>query len=70
MADLEGNSNVKELIFTPTMELRYLHIMVPYMIIVEGTAPVYREILQQKWINKLGDEEWRDVPTVINETTK
>ena len=65
MADIDGNSNVDKMMeFKPTMELRYLdiHIKVSKQFTVQG-----HPTLQQKWVNELGEEEWRDIPLVISE---
>jgi len=52
MADENGNIDVEKLAeFKPTMELRYL----------QGLVSTY---LQQKWINELNEEQWRDIPLV------
>jgi hypothetical protein len=63
MADIDGNSNVDKMMeFKPTMELRQLA--------TREWLPAlnrWEQVLQQKWVNELGDEEWRGIPLVISE---
>jgi len=66
MADENGNIDVEKLAeFKPTMELRYLSTI---MTISSETCITESEhrILQQKWINELNEEQWRDIPLVEN----
>jgi hypothetical protein len=64
MADIDGKIDTDGIAkFAPTMELRYLYRMIPYVV----TEFEYHNVLQQKWINELGDEDWRDIPLVISE---
>jgi len=55
MADIDGNSNADKMMeFRRTMELRVF-------------VTIVRKSYQQKWVNELGDEEWRDIPLVFSE---
>ncbi len=60
MADEKGNIDMDKVAeFKPTMELRRLKSgLVPSVI-------KHIEKLQQKWVNELGEYEWRDIPLVI-----
>jgi len=64
MADEKGYIDTDKLAkFTPTMELRFEHRLIPYLL----KEQVFKEFLQQKWTNELGDEQWRDIPLVISD---
>lgn len=50
-------------VFKATMELQYELRLIPYLL-AEATQ---EKVLQQKWTNELGEEQWRDIPLVISE---
>ncbi len=53
MADEKGNIDMDKVAeFKPTMELRLF-------------VTIVRKSYQQKWVNELGEYEWRDIPLVI-----
>ncbi len=60
--DLTGDyePNQRKKVFNPTFELQYVEI--------NEWLPAlnrYDTTIQQKWANELGEEEWRDIPLVI-----
>ena len=65
MADIDGNSNVDKMMeFHKTVETQWVKRRIPYLLVDE---PFYTDVIQQKWANELGEEEWRDIPLVISE---
>lgn len=61
MADFDGNIDVEKVAkFWPTMELRY-RVTSNYI----PSLDCHEEVLQQKWVNELGNKKWLDVPSVI-----
>ena len=52
--------------FKPTMELQWNTTVIKIEHEICTTTSEHR-ILQQKWANELGEEEWRDIPLVISE---
>jgi len=63
MADEKGNIDIDKVAqFKPTMELRWCDITDEAS---NGTREIVARLLQQKWVNELGEYEWRDIPLVI-----
>jgi len=65
MADEQGFIDTDKLArFFKTVETRWDKRLIPYLL-VEGEH--YTDVIQQKWTNELGDEQWRDIPLVISD---
>ena len=61
MADEKGNIDIDKVAeFKPTMELQWMETGAIHFI-----TNTKQTILQQKWVNELGEYEWRDIPLVI-----
>jgi hypothetical protein len=54
--------------FAPTCTMRIVKSKKPIQYIrsesIGGSYKIYRETLQQLWVDAEGNQEWRDVPTV------
>lgn len=51
-------------VFYKTVDTQWVKRRIPYLI-VEGDH--YTDVIQQKWTNELGGEEWRDIPLVMSD---
>ncbi len=67
MADIDGNSNVDKMMeFHKTVETRWIKGSRVITNMETGNLEI-ENVIQQKWVNELGEEEWRDIPLVISE---
>ena len=65
MADEKGNIDMDKVAeFKPTMELQWYIRTYPDVQNMDFRVFGEKE-LQQKWVNELGEYEWRDIPLVI-----
>lgn len=51
----------------PTLELRHFMLIKHYEWMMGRMEPIGNWVLQQKWVDENGNEEWRELPRVTEE---